>query len=173
MKRVIMNTIFVLVLFLLQSTVFKWLSLANIGPNLLIVITASCGFMHGKNEGMLVGFFCGLLIDIFSSDLFGFYALVYMVIGYLNGFFNAIFYEVDIKLPMILIAVSELFYGIVIYLFLFLLRNRLDFMYYFVHIIVPELLYTIVITIILYRVILVTSQFVDSIGRRGDKKIAE
>lgn len=173
MKRVIMNTIFVLVLFLLQSTVFKWLSLANIGPNLLIVITASCGFMHGKNEGMLVGFFCGLLIDIFSSDLFGFYALVYMVIGYLNGFFNAIFYEVDIKLPMILIAVSELFYGIVIYLFLFLLRNRLDFMYYFVHIIVPELLYTIVITIILYRVILVTSQFVDSIGRRGDKKIDE
>jgi len=173
MRRVILNTIFVLVLFILQCTVFKWFSLAHIAPNLLIVITSSCGFMHGKTEGMLVGFFSGLLIDVFSSDLFGFYALIYMVIGYLNGFFNAIFYEVDIKLPMILISVSELLYGIVIYMFLFLLRNRLDFLYYFVHIIVPELLYTIVITIVLYRFILITSRFVDGIGKRGDKKIVE
>lgn len=173
MRRVIMNAIFIIVLFLLQSTVFQWFSLARIAPNLLIVITASCGFMHGKNEGMLVGFFSGLLIDIFCSDLFGFYALVYMVIGYLNGFFNAIFYEVDVKLPMILISVSELFYGIVIYMFMFMLRNRLDFFFYFIHIILPELLYTIVITVVLYRVILLTSQFVDKIGKRGDGKIAE
>lgn len=173
MRRVIMDAIFVLVLFLLQCTVFRWFSLTHITPNLLIVITASCGFMHGKNEGMLVGFFSGLLIDVFSGELFGFYALIYMAIGYLNGFFNAIFYEIDVKLPMILIAVSELFYGIVIYMFQFLLRNRLDFLYYFIHIILPELLYTIVITIVLYRVILVTSQFVDRIGKRGDKKIAE
>lgn len=172
MRRVIMNAVFIIILFLLQTTVFQWFALANISPNLLIVLTASCGFMHGKNEGMLVGFFSGLLIDIFYGDLFGFYALIYMVIGYLNGFFNSIFYEVDIKLPMILISVSELFYSIVIYVFMFLLRNRLDFLYYFIHIIIPELLYTIVITIVLYRIILAISRFVDGIGK-GDKKIVE
>ena len=68
MKRVIIDTVFIIVLFLLQSTVFKWLQLANISPNLLIVITASCGFMNGKNEGLLVGFFSGLLI--FSMVIF-------------------------------------------------------------------------------------------------------
>ena len=172
MRRVIMNAVFIIILFLLQTTVFQWFALANISPNLLIVINASCGFMHGKNEGMLVGFFSGLLIDIFYGDLFGFYALIYMVIGYLNGFFNSIFYEVDIKLPMILISISELFYSIVIYVFMFLLRNRLDFLYYFIHIIIPESLYTIVITIVLYRIILAISRFVDGIGK-GDKKIVE
>ena len=173
MKRVIIDTVFIIVLFLLQSTVFKWLQLANISPNLLIVITASCGFMNGKNEGLLVGFFSGLLIDIFYGDILGFYALIYMVIGYLNGFFNTIFYDEDVKLPMILIAVSELFYGVVIYIFRFLLRNRLDFGYYFIHIILPELLYTIVITIVLYRLILAVSRFADGIGKRGVGQIVE
>lgn len=173
MRRVIMDAIMIIILFLLQCTVFKWLSLAHISPNLLIVLTASCGFMHGKKEGMLVGFFSGLLLDVFFGDLFGLYALIYMVVGYMNGFFNSIFYEVDIKLPMILITVSEFIYGIVIYLFMFLLRNRLDLPYYFVHIVLPELLYTIVITIVLYRLIRSISRFVDGIGKRGDKKIVE
>lgn len=173
MRRVFLDAVLIILLFLLQSTVFKWFALANISPNLLIVITASCGFMKGKNEGLLVGFFSGLLIDIFYGDIVGFYALIYMVTGYVNGFFNTIFYDEDVKLPMILIAVSELIYGLVVYVFRFLLRNRLDFIYYFIHIILPELLYTIVITIVLYRLILVISRFVDRIGKRGDGQIAE
>ncbi len=173
MRRVIMDTIFIVILFLLQSTVFKWLSLANISPNLMIVITASCGFMKGKTEGLLVGFFSGLLIDIFYGDIIGFYALIYMVTGYVNGFFNTIFYDEDVKFPMILIAASELAFGLIVYVFRFLLRNRLDFVYYLIHIILPELLYTIVITIVLYRVILAISRFVDGLGKRGEGQVAE
>ena len=35
----------------------------------------------------MVGFFSGLMIDLFYGSLFGFYALLYMYIGYLNGVF--------------------------------------------------------------------------------------
>ena len=65
MKRKIIVALMILISFLLQSTVFKALAIGSISPNLLVVLTSSFGFMRGKKEGLWVGFFCGLLEDIF------------------------------------------------------------------------------------------------------------
>ncbi len=72
MKRKITVTIIVIICFLLQCTLFKALSIASISPNLLIIVTSSFGFMRGKKDGMLIGFFAGLLIDIFYGGRLGF-----------------------------------------------------------------------------------------------------
>ncbi len=125
--------------------------MASISPNLLLIFTTSMGFMRGEREGLVIGFFCGLLMDIFFGSLLGFYALLYMFLGYGSGLFHMIFYDEDIKLPMIWIALSELVYGLSIYFFLFLMRSRFEFGYYFIHIILPELIYTVALTIVLYR----------------------
>ena len=156
MKRKIITFLIIVVCFILESTVFRYLALASITPNLMIIVTSSFGFMRGKKSGMLVGFISGLLIDIMFGDIIGFYALIYMLIGYGNGFFQQLFYEDDIKLPLVLICASEFVYGIVIYVFLFLFstRSRFDFLYYLWNIIVPELIYTIIVTIGLYQIIL-------------------
>ena len=153
MLRVLADFLMIIICFILQNTVFQALALASISPNLLVILTSSMGLMRGKKEGMLVGFFCGFLVDIFYGDLFGFYALVYMYIGYVNGFFNKIFYDDDIKLPMLVISASEFLYSLIVYVFLFLIRTRFNFGYYFIHIIIPELVYTIVVTLFLYRLI--------------------
>lgn len=42
---------------------------------------------------MYIGFACGLLLDIFGSGILGFYALLYMYIGYINGCFRKMFYR--------------------------------------------------------------------------------
>lgn len=65
MRRKIVLFIIIAICFLLQTTVFRALTFANIGPNLLIIVVSSFGLMRGKKEGLWVGFFCGLLIDIF------------------------------------------------------------------------------------------------------------
>lgn len=147
--------------------------MAGISPNLLIVIVSSVGFMRGKTEGMLMGFFSGLLIDLCYGDMLGFYALIYMYIGYVNGFFQSIFYEEDLKLPMILITVSDFVYGIIIYFFLFALRNRTDIFYYLLHIIIPEVVYTVVVTIVLYRLILIVNRKLEAAEKRRAGRNAE
>ena len=63
------------------------------------------------------------------------------------------FYDYDIKLPMILITGSDFIYGCIIYVFSFLLRGRFDTWYYFRNVIFPEVIYTVVVTLVLYRVI--------------------
>ena len=69
MRRKIVLAITIIVCFLLQTTLFQSLSVASISPNLLIVVTAAFGFMRGRKEGMFVGFFCGLLMDLFFGIL--------------------------------------------------------------------------------------------------------
>lgn len=153
MKRKIVIALMILICFLLQSTVFQALSIGSISPNLMVILTSSFGFMRGKKEGMWVGFFCGLLEDIFYGRLLGMHALIYMYIGYANGYFNHIFYGEDIKMPIGLISISELVYGLGTYMIMFVMRSRFAFSYYLLKIILPELVYTIILTVIFYRFI--------------------
>ncbi len=153
--------------FILQNTILKYLSFGLISPNLLLVLTASIGFIGGRKEGMFIGFFCGLFTDVFYGQLFGYYTLLYTLIGYANGFFHAVFYDMDIKQPMILIAVSDLVYGLIQYFFQFLLRGKFDFQFYFINIILPEFLYTIVLILLFYRGIIKLYERLDKLDNTG------
>lgn len=170
LKRIAVCTVIILICFLLETTIFQYLALASVIPNLLIVVTSSFGFMRGRKEGLFIGFFCGLLKDILGGDLIGFYALVYMVIRYCNGFFSRVFYDEDIKLPLALISASELVYSLIVYIFLFMLKSDFNFWYYFNHIIMPELVYTILITLGLYQVILHTNRRLEEEEKRSASK---
>ena len=154
MRRKIAVFLLILICFLLQSTVFQGLAFGGIVPNLLIILTSSFGFMRGEKEGLVIGFFCGLLCDICFGDAVGLQALILMYIGYLNGKFSGIFYPEDIKLPMALIIISDFSFGIVSYILMFLLRGRLHFVYYLRTIIIPETVYTTIVTLILYPMVL-------------------
>ena len=80
-KRIFITALVILVAYVLQCTVFPVLDIAGIKPNLLLIVTASFGFMRGSKSGMLVGFLSGLLIDIQFGKMIGFYALIYLVVG--------------------------------------------------------------------------------------------
>lgn len=166
MLRKFVVALFVLCSFVLQCSVFSHIAFAGIIPNMMIVLTASFGFMRGEKEGLMIGFFCGMLNDIFFGSFLGFYALVLMYIGYLNGKFSRIFYPEDIKLPIALIVTSDLSYGTLCYILLFMLRGKFQFVYYFSHVILPEVLYTIVVTLFLYPLILKVNGKLEARERR-------
>lgn len=161
MLRKVTVVLMVILAFVLQGSVLSRIPLGGIVPNLLIIITSSVGFMRGKTEGLAVGFMSGLILDIFFGNILGFYALTYMVIGYLNGFFLSIFYREDIKLPIILITASELAYCFICYVFLFLLRSKMNLGYYTIHIFLPEIAYTILATLVLYKPIQWLNDFLE------------
>ena len=125
--------------------------------------------MNGELCGLTTGFFCGLLVDIFGGDVIGFYALVYMITGYINGMFQRIFYPEDIKLPLILILGSDAGYGLLCYLLLFLLRSRLDIGFYLLRVVVPEAVYTIVVAIAVYPLLLLIHKKLETV-QKGSKE---
>ena len=170
MFRKLLMMVTILFCFILQSTVFPAISLGGVVPNIFIIIASTYGFMRDETEGLLAGFFCGILCDVFYGNILGFYALLYMMIGFINGKFSRIFYPEDIKLPMALITLSELSFSTVCYILLFLLNGRFNVLWYFMHLILPELIYTILVTLVLYPVILFVNQKLDAFERKRAQK---
>ena len=126
--------------------------------------------MRGPKDGMLVGFFSGLLTDIQFGNILGFYALIYLLAGYVNGLFEQLYYDEDIKLPLALVGATEFIYGLVVYLLMFMLRSEFDFLHYLRHIIIPELIYTIVVTLGLYPLILFINRRLEAEEKRSAGK---
>ena len=149
MKRVI-GFFLIIICFLLQSTLFQHIAFAGIVPNLMIIITSIFGIMEGRTDGMLVGFACGLLTDIFYGSVLGLNALIYLIIGYADGVANRGFYPDDIKFPIMFIAASDTAFLILTYLSGFLFRARFNIIHYFLNIMLPELIYTVLAAIIIY-----------------------
>ena len=170
MKRFTVSVLLIIMCFLLQTTVFQWIDFGGIVPNLMIILTASFGFMRGERTGLLFGFFCGLLVDIFFANVLGLHAMVSMYIGYGHGLFTRVFYPEDIKLPLFLILLSDFSYGFIYYFVLFLMRGRFQIGYYFIHIILPEMVYTILITLLLYPLILWLNKKIEDSEKRSARK---
>jgi len=154
MLRKIVTACGLVLCFLLQSCVFTKFHLGNIVPNLLLILTSVLGLMRGEKEGLVVGFFSGLLLDIFFGNLLGFHALLLMYIGFMCGKFCGMFFPEDIKLPLALVVTSCFTNGFLNYLFLFFFRGKFQFVTYLTRIIVPEVLYTILVSIVMYPIIL-------------------
>lgn len=150
MRKSIVSTILITLTFLLQSTFFSTFTLGGIVPNVMIVIIASIGFLQGSKAGMWFGFIFGMLTDIFFGNLIGFYACLYMFVGYLNGAGEKYLFSHDIKLPLLLIMVTDFVYSNVCYVFLFMLRGRFDYFFYLGSIILPELIFTTVFACLIY-----------------------
>ena len=151
MKSKVVFFLTVVVCFLLQSTVMDLISIGSVTPNLMLVLCVSMGLMRGRKSGLWTGFLSGLLVDLFFGSIFGFYALIYMYIGYLSGYAHRIYYDDDVKVPMFLTAGADLLYNLAVYGLQFLLRGRLGLRTYLYRIIIPEIFYTVFLTMIVYK----------------------
>lgn len=153
MRRLVFYIAMIFIIYFFQTGVFTHLALGGIVPNLFIICTVTIGMIRGKKEGCLIGFFCGILMDALFGVYFGMYALVLSVIGYLAGYVQQIFYEEDMTLPIVIIGIADLLCGIAIYLLCFLTRGRMDFIFYFGRIILPETIYTLILAVFVYSII--------------------
>ena len=158
MRRILINVLLLVVAFTIQNCVFPLIPFLTATPNLLLILTFSFGFIYGKEAGLLYGLFAGILLDLFYSGPFGFYTLLFINIGYFNGICTKYYYEDYITLPLILSLVNEVVYNLYIYVLRFLIRNRLDILYYVKEIVIPEMIFTVVTTLLIYRFFLFTDR---------------
>ena len=169
-RRPLFNFIFILVSFILQTTLFRVIDFGGVTPNLLIIFTASAGFIRGDKSGLLTGFFCGLLVDIFFGTYIGFYALIYMYIGFVVGKLHDVFFTQNLAIPILVISLSDFIFGFICYVLMFLFRTKFDIGYYMNNIIIPELVYTALVAIFYSPLILWINNSIDEKELRSAKK---
>lgn len=151
----------------MQCTLFSGIfSIGGITPNLVLMFTCIVGYMRGRTSGLFTGFFGGLLIDIMHGEIIGFTALTFMAAGFFNGLYHKEYVKEQLVFPISICALCSLLFGIMNYITGFLVRNRLDFGYYLVHVILPETVYTSVLTIFAYIAVYYINRKLDTSGRK-------
>lgn len=167
---VILRILVIIVAFLLQSMFFTSFAFARVRPNLLLIVTVFAGFMAGKKEGIVIGFSCGMLWDLFSGDLMGFYALIFLLIGYANGRFHSLLFNEDVRLPLLLGGASDLVFSLIVCVTQFFLRGRFQFGTYLFNIILPELIFTMIVVLITYPLARRFYRLIDDLEQRRSGK---
>lgn len=137
--------------FIIQTSIIPNIPFITTSPNLLLIIVFTYGLLYGEEMGTIVGIICGFLFDLYFEEDFGIYILIYATLGYMNGLLNELFYGDNINFPMILSVVNSFLFNLYIYFIHFLLRGNFNFLYCFFNIIIPNIIFTLIATLIVYK----------------------
>ncbi len=151
--RILLTGILIFVNFILQTTLFPYISIGGILPNTALIIVASYALLRGSTEGAIVGFFSGLPMDIFFGTSFGYYTLLFLLAGFLVGRSQKDFYRENYLLPIIICSLAAILYESVIFITGFFLQGNTTVLYFLVRLALPEAVYTAVVTIPIYRLL--------------------
>ena len=139
--------------YFLQVNVFSYFTIAGISPNLFIIYILFIGLYATQFLGISFGVIFGLILDLIFGRTIGISAVMLCVVAYLGSYFDKNFSK-ESRLTIIFMVIgSTLIYEFGAY---FLNSIILEFdreLLYFTKIVVIEILYNILITIILYPLI--------------------
>ena len=80
----ILISILIILFVLLEVSFFK---IFDKTPALSLALICAAGFLCGERTGALCGIFGGFMLDMLGSDTLTFFPLIYMLAGYLCGYF--------------------------------------------------------------------------------------
>lgn len=145
------HSVVIFIAFIFQTSIFPLMPFFKSTPNFLLIIVFTYGLLYGETVGVFTGIFCGLLFDMYFDEPFGVYILIYASLGYLNGALNRSFYGDSISFPMILSIINSFVFNIYIYIVHFFVRGRFNILYCFFNVMMPNILFTLIATIFIYR----------------------
>ncbi len=168
MTRPVVYGALLILCFLLQTTLTPWLLIAGVFPNILLVFVLTFAQFRGSATGLVLGFFSGLLWDLMFGSIVGYYALLYMLLGYLAGFASRLFFEYDLKMALLIFGAGDLLLGLTVYVTLFLMQGRFQFFAYLRGYILPETVYTLGVSVIFYSIFYLINNRLCSLERKKE-----
>ncbi len=160
-KKKIWAAFIILLAFILQTTVFHTFALADVVPNLLLVVTITFAYLRGRTSGLIIGFVCGIMLDMQYGSVIGLYAFIFMTLGFIIGFCRKFYFTDSLLLPVVLIASGDFIYCLYYYITEFLMRGKIHLWFYFLHKFLPEMLYTTLVGVLLYRLLALVESCMD------------
>ncbi|MBP2625972.1 MAG: rod shape-determining protein MreD [Firmicutes bacterium] len=147
---------------ILQSTLLPLIAIKGTCPDMLLIIVVSYALLSGREKGVGMGFFAGLLQDLAFGSIFGTNTISKLATGYIFGLAERKVFKEHVLLPVAATAVATVFNGLVMFMVLFMLGYKADIVSTFMNNVVPLVGYNVIIAIpvhhIVYRLTAFTSE---------------
>lgn len=102
-KKIAISSAFLIGCIVLQSTLFSYIAIYEVIPNLYLIYLVFTSFNNGGLHGTACGFITGLVEDAISISPLGFHGIIKTLIGSLYGTFNGVVILDGIFMPMIFV----------------------------------------------------------------------
>ena len=142
-----------LIIYLLQSNFFNWFTIAGVSPNLFVIIALFLGLFIGRSRGLPIVLVMGIFLDFFIGKKIGTSAIMLGAVVLIAGYFEKNFSK-DSRITILLMTAGVTFiYEVGSYILnIFLLGTVIEIIP-FVKILLIEILYNVILTIILHPLI--------------------
>lgn len=142
-----------LIVYFLQANFFSWFTIADIKPNLFLILVLCIGLFAGKTTGSILGMIFGLLLDTFIGRKIGISGILLGIVGFAGGYLDKNFSK-DSKLTIIVMCMgATLFYELVDYIILVCIYQMELEILALLKIITIEAIYNAILIIIFYPLI--------------------
>ena len=153
MKRFLINfslALIALLIYFFQENFFSWFTIAGVMPNLFVIYILFIGLFSGKNKGTVYGLVIGLILDIIVGDKIGIYTITLGGVGFAAGIFAKNFSKDSRITIMLMVAGLTFLFELVVYILNYLLLNINFEIWTFLRILIIEVIYNIILSIIIY-----------------------
>ena len=110
----------------IQATLLPLIAIHGIRPDLMLIIVVSSALLLGREQGVGLGFFAGLLQYLASGNIFGLNVLSKMMTGLLAGIMERKVFKEKVLLPLLAVALATMFNSTLMLIVLFVLGYNLD-----------------------------------------------
>lgn len=139
-----------LIIYILQANFFTWFNLANIKPNIFVILVLFIGLFAGRKTALTFGIIFGIFIDLFIGKNVGVTSVMLGIVGMLGGYFDKSFSKDSRITLMLMVVVSTFIYELGTYVINnFIMSANIEIIH-FIKIIIIEMLFNAIIMIILY-----------------------
>lgn len=159
MKKALINIAIIIsfiFIYLLQANFFTWFKIAGIMPNLLVILMLYIGLFMGRTYAITYGLLFGFLVDVFIGRKLGITSIMLAIIGIISDLFDKNFSKDNRITVMAMVAILTIVYEIGIYVLNYVILNINIEIVAFIEILLVEIIYNVILTIILYPVIQLT-----------------
>ena len=156
MKKVLINVIFILIFFItyfLQSNFFNWFTIAQVMPNLFVILVVWIGLFGNKFMGVTYGVLIGFFLDYLFRSKVGISAITIGLVGLIAKIFDKNFSKDSRITIMLIVGALTAFYEIVSYFLSYVVFSTQIEIMSFIRILVIEIIYNIILTVIFYPLI--------------------
>lgn len=156
MKKAIINIsliVTIFIIYLLQANFFSWFHIAGIMPNLFVIIILFIGLFANKTMGTIYGLIVGLLLDFIIGTKIGINTIGLGLIGFLAAVFDKNFSKDSRMTITVMVVVATAIFELLSYILNYVLVSINIEIINFVKILLIEIIYNLMITIIVYPLI--------------------
>lgn len=163
---IIISTILIfLISYFLQVNFFSWFTINGVSPNLFVILILFLGLFAGKRVGVPMGILIGLLLDLFASKKIGISAIMLGTVGIIAGILDKNFSK-DSRITTILMTILvTAIYEIGSYILNYIIISINIEIIPFLKILIIEILYNVILTIILYPLLQKAGYYIEEAFR--------